>query len=167
MSATDARFPTATTTRSAMRDSVVDGRRSASTSTGGGHPSGQGSLRRPREPADLRPGTRADRRLAVGLMRLGIEPLERVMVQLPNWSEFVFAYFALQKIGPYRDADRPVPPAGGPAVGRYHGCYAWIVPLGTARWTTYPSSATCCKNGRRSAGHHRPQRVGRGGLRLS
>ena len=37
---------------------------------------------------------RADR-LAVGLMELGIEPLDRVLVQLPNWSEFVPAYFAL------------------------------------------------------------------------
>lgn len=38
-------------------------------------------------------------RLAVGLMGLGIRPLDRVLVQLPNWNEFVFAYFALQKIG--------------------------------------------------------------------
>lgn len=38
-------------------------------------------------------------RLAVSLMDLGIEPLDRVLVQLPNWNEFVFAYFALQKIG--------------------------------------------------------------------
>ena len=38
-------------------------------------------------------------RLAIGLMDLGIQPLERVLVQLPNWNEFVFAYFALQKIG--------------------------------------------------------------------
>ena len=38
-------------------------------------------------------------RLAIGLMALGIEPTERVLVQLPNWNEFIFAYFALQKIG--------------------------------------------------------------------
>lgn len=38
-------------------------------------------------------------KLAVGLMGLGIQPLERVLVQLPNWNEFAFAYFALQKIG--------------------------------------------------------------------
>jgi 2,3-dihydroxybenzoate-AMP ligase len=38
-------------------------------------------------------------RLALGLMDLGIRPLDRVLVQLPNWNEFVFAYFALQKIG--------------------------------------------------------------------
>jgi non-ribosomal peptide synthetase component E (peptide arylation enzyme) len=41
---------------------------------------------------------RADR-LAVGLMGLGIRPLDRVLMQLPNWSEFVAAYFACQKIG--------------------------------------------------------------------
>jgi non-ribosomal peptide synthetase component E (peptide arylation enzyme) len=38
-------------------------------------------------------------KLAIGLMDLGIRPLDRVLVQLPNWNEFVFAYFALQKIG--------------------------------------------------------------------
>jgi 2,3-dihydroxybenzoate-AMP ligase/mycobactin salicyl-AMP ligase len=38
-------------------------------------------------------------RLAIGLMNLGIQPLDRVLIQLPNWNEFVFGYFALQKIG--------------------------------------------------------------------
>ena len=38
-------------------------------------------------------------KLAISLMDLGIQPLDRVLVQLPNWNEFVFAYFALQKIG--------------------------------------------------------------------
>ncbi len=38
-------------------------------------------------------------RLAMGLLGVGIKPLDRVLVQLPNWNEFVFAYFALQKIG--------------------------------------------------------------------
>lgn len=38
-------------------------------------------------------------KLAIGLMALGIQPLERVMIQLPNWNEFVIAYFACQKIG--------------------------------------------------------------------
>jgi 2,3-dihydroxybenzoate-AMP ligase/mycobactin salicyl-AMP ligase len=38
-------------------------------------------------------------KLAIGLMDLGIQPLDRVLVQFPNWNEFVFAYFALQKIG--------------------------------------------------------------------
>lgn len=38
-------------------------------------------------------------KLAIGLIDLGIKPLDRVLLQLPNWNEFVFAYFALQKIG--------------------------------------------------------------------
>jgi non-ribosomal peptide synthetase component E (peptide arylation enzyme) len=38
-------------------------------------------------------------KLAIGLMDLGIQPLDRVLVQLPNWNEFVFAYFGVQKIG--------------------------------------------------------------------
>lgn len=38
-------------------------------------------------------------RLAVSLMGLGIKPQERVLLQLPNWNEFAYAYFALQKIG--------------------------------------------------------------------
>jgi 2,3-dihydroxybenzoate-AMP ligase len=38
-------------------------------------------------------------RLAISLMNLGIAPTERVLVQLPNWNEFVTVYFALQKIG--------------------------------------------------------------------
>jgi 2,3-dihydroxybenzoate-AMP ligase/mycobactin salicyl-AMP ligase len=38
-------------------------------------------------------------RLAISLMNLGIGPTERVLVQLPNWNEFVYVYFALQKIG--------------------------------------------------------------------
>lgn len=38
-------------------------------------------------------------KLAIGLTKLGIKPLDRVMVQLPNWNEFTIAYFACQKIG--------------------------------------------------------------------
>jgi 2,3-dihydroxybenzoate-AMP ligase/mycobactin salicyl-AMP ligase len=38
-------------------------------------------------------------RLAISLMNLGIKPTDRVLVQLPNWNEFVYVYFALQKIG--------------------------------------------------------------------
>jgi 2,3-dihydroxybenzoate-AMP ligase/mycobactin salicyl-AMP ligase len=38
-------------------------------------------------------------RMAIGLMELGIAPEDRVLVQIPNWNEFVFAYFAVQKIG--------------------------------------------------------------------
>jgi 2,3-dihydroxybenzoate-AMP ligase len=38
-------------------------------------------------------------RLAAHLVRLGIETYDRVILQLPNAAEFVFAYFACQKIG--------------------------------------------------------------------
>jgi 2,3-dihydroxybenzoate-AMP ligase len=38
-------------------------------------------------------------RLALHLFQLGIKPLDRVVVQLPNVPEFVCLYFALQKIG--------------------------------------------------------------------
>ncbi len=41
---------------------------------------------------------RADR-LAIGLTELGVQPRDRVLVQMPTWSEFVDAYFACQKIG--------------------------------------------------------------------
>ena len=38
-------------------------------------------------------------RLAISLMNLGINSTDRVLIQLPNWNEFVYAYFAIQKIG--------------------------------------------------------------------
>src|SRR4030042_5512854 len=38
-------------------------------------------------------------RLAIGFMTFGIKRGDRVMVQLPNWHEFIFSFFALQKIG--------------------------------------------------------------------
>jgi 2,3-dihydroxybenzoate-AMP ligase/mycobactin salicyl-AMP ligase len=38
-------------------------------------------------------------KLAIGFIGLGIKPLDRILVQLPNWAEFIYAYFALQKIG--------------------------------------------------------------------
>ncbi|NLA74048.1 MAG: AMP-binding protein [Deltaproteobacteria bacterium] len=38
-------------------------------------------------------------RLAVAMIKTGIQPLDRVLIQLPNWNEFIFAYFACQKIG--------------------------------------------------------------------
>jgi 2,3-dihydroxybenzoate-AMP ligase len=38
-------------------------------------------------------------RLADGLFRLGIQPLDRVVMQLPNGLEFVFVYLALCRIG--------------------------------------------------------------------
>ena len=67
--------------------------------------------------------------LAVGMMRLGIEAQERVLLQLPNWNEFAYAFFALQKIGAITV----------PLIDRYRqyeinhllkltGATAWIVP---------------------------------------
>ena len=38
-------------------------------------------------------------RLAAGLMRAGIGKGECVLLQLPNWAEYVYSFFALQKIG--------------------------------------------------------------------
>ena len=38
-------------------------------------------------------------RLAIALLDLGIGPLDRVLLQLPNWQEFSYVYFALQKVG--------------------------------------------------------------------
>lgn len=38
-------------------------------------------------------------RFAVALQDLGVEPGDRVHVQLPNWSEFVIVYLALARIG--------------------------------------------------------------------
>lgn len=38
-------------------------------------------------------------RLAISLMKLGIKPRERVMLQFPNWNEYIIAFFAMQKIG--------------------------------------------------------------------
>ena len=43
-------------------------------------------------------GERVDR-LAVGLIQLGIQKGDTVLLQLPNWAEFIYSYFALQKIG--------------------------------------------------------------------
>src|SRR6185437_8835848 len=37
--------------------------------------------------------------LALNLLDLGLRPLDRVVVQLPNVAEFVILYLALQKIG--------------------------------------------------------------------
>jgi len=42
---------------------------------------------------------RVSDRLALNFLDAGLAPLDRVVVQLPNVVEFVFLYFALQKIG--------------------------------------------------------------------
>jgi 2,3-dihydroxybenzoate-AMP ligase/mycobactin salicyl-AMP ligase len=38
-------------------------------------------------------------RFAISLMELGVRATDRVLIQLPNWNEFVYSYFGLQKIG--------------------------------------------------------------------
>jgi len=38
-------------------------------------------------------------RLALHLLRLGVKPLDRWVVQLPNIPEFVYLYFALERVG--------------------------------------------------------------------
>jgi len=69
-------------------------------------------------------------RLALGLLGLGIRPLDRVLVQLPNWSEFVPVYFGLQKIGAipvllidrYRQHEVE-------RLAAISGASAWVVPV--------------------------------------
>ena len=68
-------------------------------------------------------------RLALGLVEAGIKPLDRVMVQLPNWNEFAYIYFALQKMGAipvllidrYRQLEIQ-------RMARLSGASAWILP---------------------------------------
>ncbi len=68
-------------------------------------------------------------RLAAGLMRLGIKQGEAVLLQLPNWGEYVYSYFALQKIGAI-----PVVLISGyrqlevSHLGKLTEATAWIVP---------------------------------------
>lgn len=38
-------------------------------------------------------------KLATSLIKLGIKKGDTVLLQLPNWAEYVYSYFALQKIG--------------------------------------------------------------------
>ncbi len=78
-------------------------------------------------------------RLAIALIKLGMEPLDRVLIQLPNWNEFIFAYFACQKIGAipvllidrYRqfEIDRLL---------KLTGARSWIVPVSTHKFDYTP-----------------------------
>lgn len=67
-------------------------------------------------------------RLAISLMELGIKPRERVLLQLPNWNEFIYSYFAVQKIGAivvlllHRHAQAEIN-----HICRLTGATAWIV----------------------------------------
>jgi 2,3-dihydroxybenzoate-AMP ligase/mycobactin salicyl-AMP ligase len=38
-------------------------------------------------------------RTAIAFLDLGIKKLDRVLLQIPNWAEFVYAYYGLHKIG--------------------------------------------------------------------
>jgi 2,3-dihydroxybenzoate-AMP ligase len=38
-------------------------------------------------------------RAAIAFVELGIKTLDRVLLQIPNWAEFVYAYYGLHKIG--------------------------------------------------------------------
>ncbi len=38
-------------------------------------------------------------RLAVGLIKLGIQKGDFILLQIPNWNEYVYSFFAIQKIG--------------------------------------------------------------------
>lgn len=68
-------------------------------------------------------------RLAIGFMKLGIQKQDRVLLQLPNWSEFIYSCFALQKIGAIvvlllpRHAQLEID-----HLCRLTGATAWIVP---------------------------------------
>lgn len=68
-------------------------------------------------------------RLAIALIKLGIEEQDRVLLQFPNWGEFVYTYFAVQKIGAIpvllipRHAQTEVN-----HLCRLTGATAWIVP---------------------------------------
>ncbi len=38
-------------------------------------------------------------RAAIAFLQLGIQKLDRVLLQIPNWAEFIFAYYGLHRIG--------------------------------------------------------------------
>ncbi len=38
-------------------------------------------------------------RAAIAFLELGVQKLDRVLLQIPNWAEFVYAYYGLHKIG--------------------------------------------------------------------
>ena len=68
-------------------------------------------------------------KLAISLIDIGIKSTDRVLVQLPNWGEFVYSYFALQKIGaiPVLLIDR-YRPYEISHLFRLTGATCWIVP---------------------------------------
>ena len=83
-------------------------------------------------------------RLAISLMNRGIEPKEWVLLQFPNWHEYIIAFFAMQKIGALTLL---LIPRHNQAEINYMASLtrpvAWMVPDGTAR-STMPRSSTMC-----------------------
>jgi len=69
-------------------------------------------------------------RAALGFLDVGIKPLDRVLLQLPNWNEVVAAYFGLQKIGaiPVMLIDR-YRQAEVQRLAQITEASAWIVPV--------------------------------------
>jgi 2,3-dihydroxybenzoate-AMP ligase/mycobactin salicyl-AMP ligase len=69
-------------------------------------------------------------RAAIAFLELGIKKLDRVLLQIPNWGEFIFAYYGLHKIGAIpvmcipRFSQREVE-----HFCEMTGATAWIVPL--------------------------------------
>lgn len=51
------------------------------------------------EPISYRELAQKVERLALHLLKLGVKPLDRFVMQLPNSAAFVYFYFALQKVG--------------------------------------------------------------------
>ena len=70
-------------------------------------------------------------RLALNLLQLGLGPLQPAVLQLPNVAEFIFLYFALQKIG--------VIPIAALATHRY-GELSQFVRIASATSCFYPES---------------------------
>lgn len=69
-------------------------------------------------------------RAAIAFLELGIKKLDRVLLQIPNWAEFVYAYYGLHKMGAIpvmclpRFSQREVEHFCGVTEAK-----AWIVPL--------------------------------------
>lgn len=61
--------------------------------------------------------------LALGLLDAGVRPGDVVTVQLPNWSEFVIAMLAVERIGAVVNRSRP-----SPVSARCARCWRWPGP---------------------------------------
>lgn len=86
-------------------------------------------------------------RAALGLIKLGIQPTDRVLIQLPNWNEFIVAYFACQKVGaiPVLLIER-YRPFEIDRLAKITGATAWIVPKQTHKVDFAPIIDEVLKN---------------------